>query len=163
MATKRELLNQLHSLEHKGFATLLATGAQKHGLSVPYLYAIASRETNCINELGDFRGGEFHGVGIIQIDIQHKIARDALPLVLHAQWLLYVISRVLQGELDTPLVGLQGYDTRPPTYTARVDPEQGGPSESGRAISTERLILLSHVRNEEPTLRQAGLGAVRPV
>src|SRR5207244_23106 len=26
---------------------------------------------------GDFHGGEFHGVGIIQIDIQHSIAREA--------------------------------------------------------------------------------------
>jgi hypothetical protein len=77
MATKRALLNQLHSLEHTGFASRLASGAQGHSLPVPYLYAIASRETNCINELGDFRGGEFHGVGILQIDIQHSIARDA--------------------------------------------------------------------------------------
>lgn len=77
MATKRELLNQLHSLRSTGFAEKLAASAQTHGFPVPYLFAIASRETNCINELGDFRGGEFHGVGILQIDIQHPIARQA--------------------------------------------------------------------------------------
>jgi hypothetical protein len=77
MATKRELLNQLHSLQSTGFAEKLAEGADAHGFPVPYFYAIASRETNCINELGDFRGGEAHGVGIVQIDIQHPLARQA--------------------------------------------------------------------------------------
>jgi hypothetical protein len=77
MATKKELLNQLHSLKLTGFAEKLAGRAQAHGFPAPYFFAIASRETNCINELGDFHNGEAHGVGIIQIDIQHDIARNA--------------------------------------------------------------------------------------
>jgi hypothetical protein len=77
MPTKSELLNQLHSLQHKGFAVKLAERAAAHNFPAAYFYAIASRETNCINELGDFQGGEFHGVGIIQIDIQHTLARHA--------------------------------------------------------------------------------------
>jgi hypothetical protein len=77
MATKKELLNQLHSLQHTGFEDRLARAAAANTLPAPYLFAIASRETNCINELGDSRGGEFHGVGIIQIDIQHSNAREA--------------------------------------------------------------------------------------
>jgi hypothetical protein len=77
MITKKELLNQLHSLRHTGFAPKLEQQATAHGFAPAFFFAIASRETNCINELGDFQHGEFHGVGIIQIDIQHDIARKA--------------------------------------------------------------------------------------
>ena len=75
--SKKVLLNQLHSLRHTGFFERREQAATKHGFPTAFLFAIASRETNCINELGDPRGGEFHGVGIIQIDIQHEIARKA--------------------------------------------------------------------------------------
>jgi hypothetical protein len=75
--SKKAILNQLHSLRHTGFAQKLAQAAGKHKFSEPYFFAIASRETNCVNELGDPRNGEFHGVGIVQIDIQHPIARKA--------------------------------------------------------------------------------------
>jgi hypothetical protein len=71
------LLNQLHSLRHTGFDKMLDTAAQAHGFPTPFFFAIASRETNCLNILGDFQGGQFHGVGIVQIDIQHPIARQA--------------------------------------------------------------------------------------
>ena len=75
--SKNVLLNQLHSLRHTGFDKKLDQAATNHNLSTPFFFAIASRETNCINELGDPRGGEFHGVGIVQIDIQHSIAKQA--------------------------------------------------------------------------------------
>lgn len=45
------------------------------GFPLSFVCAIASRETNCRNELGDYRDGEHHGVGVMQIDIQHPIAR----------------------------------------------------------------------------------------
>ena len=77
MITKKEALNQLHSLRHTGFAPKLEQQAAEHGFPAPFFMGIASRETNCINELGDFQGGQFHGVGIIQIDIQHELAREA--------------------------------------------------------------------------------------
>ena len=77
MPTKKDLLNQLHSLRHTGFDAKLEQQATAHNLPTPFFIAIASRETNCINELGDPRNGEFHGVGIVQIDIQHTIAREA--------------------------------------------------------------------------------------
>ncbi|HZI48281.1 MAG TPA: hypothetical protein VFD75_10840 [Pyrinomonadaceae bacterium] len=77
MITKKEALNQLHSLRHTGFAEKLEAQAAAHNFPGPFFMAIASRETNCINELGDFQHGEFHGVGIVQIDIQHPIARQA--------------------------------------------------------------------------------------
>ena len=77
MITKIQLLNQLHSLRHTGFAVRLEQHATAHGFPTPFFFAIASRETNCLNILGDPQHGEFHGVGIIQIDIQHPIARQA--------------------------------------------------------------------------------------
>jgi|SRR5215813_8797374 len=77
MPTKRDLLNQLHSLRQTGFEAKLEQQAKANGFPPAFFFAIASRETNCINELGDFSKGEFHGVGIIQIDIQHPIARQA--------------------------------------------------------------------------------------
>jgi hypothetical protein len=75
--TKTELLSQYHSLQRSGFDVRLQRQAAAHHLPVAFLYAIASRETNCVNKLGDFQGGEYHGVGIVQIDIQHEVARAA--------------------------------------------------------------------------------------
>lgn len=77
MVTKNQVLTQLHSLRHTGFDKKLETHAKAHNLPVAYFFAIASRETNCQNILGDPQHGEFHGVGIVQIDIQHDIARKA--------------------------------------------------------------------------------------
>ena len=77
MLTKSQILNQLHSLRHTGFDVKLAQQATAHAFPPSFFFAIASRETNCINELGDFQGGEPHGVGIVQIDIQHPIALQA--------------------------------------------------------------------------------------
>lgn len=77
MITKPQLLNQLHSLRHTGFFPKLEAQAEAHDFPSSFFMAIASRETNCLNILGDFQHGEFHGVGIVQIDIQHQIARQA--------------------------------------------------------------------------------------
>ena len=79
MATpgKATLRTQLRRLRDTGFAQKLEQNAEDHGLPAPFFFAIASRETNCRNILGDVVHGEAHGVGIIQIDIQHPIARKA--------------------------------------------------------------------------------------
>jgi hypothetical protein len=79
MATppKRTILAQLRRLRRTGFADKLEKAAVKHKFPNSYFFAIASRETNCRNILGDLRNGEFHGIGIVQIDIQHSIARKA--------------------------------------------------------------------------------------
>jgi|SRR5882724_1326758 len=77
MLTKNQILTQLHSLRNTGFADKLEQHATDHGLAPAFFFAIASRETNCQNILGDKQGGQFHGVGIVQIDIQHDIARQA--------------------------------------------------------------------------------------
>jgi hypothetical protein len=77
MVTKDQLQTQLQRLRNTGFADKLSAQATAKRFPVPFFFAIASRETNCVNELGDFQDGEAHGVGIIQIDIQHPIARQA--------------------------------------------------------------------------------------
>ncbi len=71
--TKMQLLSQLRRLHNTGFATRLEQQATAQGLPTDFFFAIASRETNCQNILGDNQ----HGVGIVQIDIQHAIARQA--------------------------------------------------------------------------------------
>jgi Transglycosylase SLT domain len=75
--SKLQMLSQLHSLRQTGFDQKLEQHAQAHGISPHFFFAIASRETNCHNILGDSQHGEFHGVGIVQIDIQHPLARQA--------------------------------------------------------------------------------------
>jgi hypothetical protein len=77
MATKHELQIELKRLHDTGFADMLGRHANAHGFPIAYFYAIASRETNCVNELGDVQGGEAHGIGIVQIDVQHDLARQA--------------------------------------------------------------------------------------
>ena len=75
--SKSQLLNQLHGLRNSGFADKLKQHATANNLPTQFFFGIASRETNCRNILGDQINGQFHGVGIVQIDIQHPIARTA--------------------------------------------------------------------------------------
>ncbi len=77
MPSQTELQNELQRLRESGFDVKLTEQAQANGLSPTFLFAIASRETQCANILGDFQNGEAHGVGILQIDIQHAVARQA--------------------------------------------------------------------------------------
>ena len=72
-----QLLIQLKRLRDTGFADKLEQHATDHNFPTPFFFAIASRETNCQNILGDKQNGVFHGVGIVQIDIQHPIAKTA--------------------------------------------------------------------------------------
>jgi len=74
---KSQLLIQLQRLRNTGFDDKLEQHATAHGFPTPFFFAIASRETNCRNILGDKQNGVFHGVGIVQIDIQHPIAKTA--------------------------------------------------------------------------------------
>ena len=75
--SKDQLLIQRNRLHTNGFDLLLAQSGAAHGLPTAFMFAIASRETNCTNMLGDIQNGQAHGVGIIQIDIQHPIALQA--------------------------------------------------------------------------------------
>lgn len=75
--SRSQLVLQLDNLTHKGDLPILMAVTDAHGLPRGLWLAINSRETNCVNELGDFQGGEHRGVGMCQIDIQHPIARQA--------------------------------------------------------------------------------------
>ena len=78
MLTQAEVAIQLRRLRSTGFHARLSQQATAHNLPVPFFFAIASRETNCVNMLGNKQhDGEFRGVGIVQIDIQHPIALEA--------------------------------------------------------------------------------------
>lgn len=77
MFLKTRLKSQLKRVQNNGLGKLLADAAKKNDLPYAYILAIGSRETGLTNELGDFRDGEYHGVGILQIDIQHPAAKTA--------------------------------------------------------------------------------------
>ena len=75
--TQSEVSTELARLRSTGFQPILSQHATANGLPPSFLFAIASRETNCSNILGDFQQGKAHGVGIIQIDVQHPLALEA--------------------------------------------------------------------------------------
>lgn len=75
--TKDQAAAQLQNLQQTGFDVKLASAATANGFAPEFFFAIASRETNCVNRLGDLQADGPHGVGIVQIDIQHPIARQA--------------------------------------------------------------------------------------
>jgi len=77
--TKDQIAAQLQLLRKTGFDLKLASQAGANGFAPEFFFAIASRETNCVNKLGDVQGGVAHGVGIVQIDIQHPINLAAIP------------------------------------------------------------------------------------
>jgi hypothetical protein len=75
--SKDQLLTQVRRLRTSGFDLLLAEFGSANNIPTSFMFAIASRETNCRNILGDKQADGFHGVGIVQIDIQHPIALAA--------------------------------------------------------------------------------------
>ena len=79
----RDAQEQIARLQDQGCYGPMEDAAKKYGLDLGFVCAIASRETNCDNILGDFRGGVYHGTGVMQIDIQHEIARLAQA---HRTW-----------------------------------------------------------------------------
>lgn len=74
--TKHDLAEQIGHLRRNGFLKMLEDEAYEAGLAYSYVLAICSRETDCRNVLGDARGGDQHGVGLMQVDIQHDFARE---------------------------------------------------------------------------------------
>lgn len=70
-----ELTAEFNRLKASGFLSQLAIVAVDHLLPLGLWLGVNSRETNCVNMLGDYQHGEYHGVGMCQIDIQHDIAR----------------------------------------------------------------------------------------
>ena len=73
--TREQLAAQLQHMKDMGMDRMLADGASTYSLPVAFVMAIASRETNCRNILGDFQDHVAHGVGILQIDVQWPLAK----------------------------------------------------------------------------------------
>lgn len=66
----RRFINQhFEKAKQRGYIPMFAAAAQQYDFPIALLMAIASRETNMTNMLGDFRGGKYHGHGIMQVDI----------------------------------------------------------------------------------------------
>jgi hypothetical protein len=75
--SQAQLQSHLDRLSGTGLGALLAQFAEENNLPKTFFYAIASRETNCKNILGDVQADGAHGVGVVQIDIQHPLAKQA--------------------------------------------------------------------------------------
>ncbi len=67
--TNADLKAQFDSAVANGWMQFFEASAAQYGFDVELLLAIASRETNMRNIKGDFRGGVWHGYGIMQVDI----------------------------------------------------------------------------------------------
>lgn len=55
--------------KQRGYLPMFQNAGTHFEFPVELLLAIASRETNMTNMRGDFRGGKYHGHGIMQVDI----------------------------------------------------------------------------------------------
>jgi len=77
MATLQDIVGHLGRLRQTGLDKMLSQQAEASGFPPSFFFAIASRETNCVQELGDVQADGAHGVGIVQVDIQHAIALRA--------------------------------------------------------------------------------------
>lgn len=64
-----ELAAQFRRVLASRWIDIFENAASATGSPTELLLAIASRETNIRNILGDFRGSRFHGFGIMQIDL----------------------------------------------------------------------------------------------
>lgn len=113
---KKPAQEQIARLKIQGCWDAIEASAGKHNLPLAFVCAICSRETNCDNKLGDFRGGVYHGVGVMQIDIQHEIARVAIAdrtWKEHPEPLIEFGCRLLAADRDLAKnggLGLDGYD-----------------------------------------------------
>jgi hypothetical protein len=67
--TQAQLKAQLDDVTRAGWLPFFQAAAIQTGIPVELLLAIGSRETNLKNIKGDFRKGEYHGFGIMQVDI----------------------------------------------------------------------------------------------
>jgi len=67
--SKQEIARQLNRVIADGWLPFFQTAAQKAGTTTAHFLAIGSRETNLKNIRGDFRGGMYHGYGVMQVDI----------------------------------------------------------------------------------------------
>lgn len=67
--TLQDIARQYHKIKTRGWLPAFQREAKRAGTSTAHLLAIGSRETNLENIRGDFRGGIYHGAGVLQVDI----------------------------------------------------------------------------------------------
>lgn len=67
--TQRDIKNQYARLGKDGWLGWFQSQAERVGATTALLLAIGSRETNLKSIRGDFRGGQYHGFGVMQVDI----------------------------------------------------------------------------------------------
>ena len=67
--TETALRSQFNRAKAQGWIPIFVAVATDLGFLPEELLAIGSRETNLQNIRGDFRGGIYHGFGIMQVDI----------------------------------------------------------------------------------------------
>lgn len=64
-----EILKQFNRVKASGWLAWFQENAKRAGTTTAHLLAIGSRETNLKNIRGDYRGGKYHGYGVMQVDI----------------------------------------------------------------------------------------------
>lgn len=68
-ATRHDLEIQFRRVVQNGWLAWFQREAKRAGTTTAHLLGIGSRETNLKNIRGDFRGGQYHGFGVMQVDI----------------------------------------------------------------------------------------------
>lgn len=64
-----QIKKQYEKVKNRGWMPWFETEAQRAGTTCAHLLGFGSRETNLENVRGDFRGGVYHGYGVLQVDI----------------------------------------------------------------------------------------------
>lgn len=67
--TRREIEKQFDRVVANGWLPWFQREAKRANTTTAHLLGIGSRETNLKNIRGDFRGGKYHGFGVMQVDI----------------------------------------------------------------------------------------------
>lgn len=65
----QDIARQYQKVKRRGWLPVFQREAKRAGTSTAHLLGIGSRETNLENIRGDFRGGIYHGAGVLQVDI----------------------------------------------------------------------------------------------
>lgn len=68
-ANRHDLEIQYHRVKVNGWLPSFQREAKRAGVTTARLLALGSRETNLQDIKGDFRGGVYHGFGVLQVDI----------------------------------------------------------------------------------------------
>ena len=79
--SRRDIESQFERVVRDGWLHFFAVNALLAETTTAHLLAIGSRETNLQNIRGDYRGGRYHGFGVMQVDIgtDPEFARNWKP------------------------------------------------------------------------------------